>query len=170
MSSFVLNKYRSSDIINTRFNYNVRAMCKIAEPLAGHRIVKISGYLNSFLALSEEGLVFAYGSNDYGQLGDGTYYGDFKQVRIPDNARIKDIACRNHSLMVSIAGELFGCVFNISHQVSQSDVPVITCIFRNIYSISFWYIISLQYKNSIFYINIIMIAFYQNIIICYYII
>lgn len=119
---------------NGKLNNNQDVFTQVTS-LAGHRIVKISGFYDSCLALSEDGLVFAYGSNNYGQLGNGTRtdnYEGFRQVSFPYCVKIKDISCCWHSLFLSMDGKLYGCGCNKHNQLfidsSGEDVLNITKI------------------------------------------
>ena len=40
--------------------------------LAGKKVIKINAYKNSLIAIDEEGKLYSYGDNYYGQLGNGT--------------------------------------------------------------------------------------------------
>lgn len=85
---------------NLRLN-NGKEEFKLFDSLADLKIIKIRGTYYSCLALSEEGDVFSYGDNSFGQLGDGTKidnYEGFKQIKIPGGAKIKDISMDMHSL------------------------------------------------------------------------
>lgn len=83
------------------------------EALSGHRIMKIKGNFASFLALSDDGLVFAYRHNYTFKLNNCN---EIKQIEFPNNAKIKDMACSSFMLFVSREGELFGLGASIFNQ------------------------------------------------------
>lgn len=105
----------------------------LIDSLASYKIINISGYSVSCLALSENGLVFAFGENYYGQIGNGTTtnVSKFDQLMIPRDELIKDISCSGHTLLLSRDGELFGCGRNNWYQLfPRREEEIITKIER----------------------------------------
>lgn len=110
----------------------------------GKRIKKITGYHWTCLALSYAGTVFSLGSNQFGQLGNGTNnnFDSFKVISSLANKCVKDIACSVHSLFLTDDGKLYGCGQNRYSQLFKqtneenvltpiliSSYPTMTSIF-----------------------------------------
>jgi alpha-tubulin suppressor-like RCC1 family protein len=51
-------------------------------PLNGHKVVAVSAGEFYFFAVDDQGRLWAWGSNTYGQLGDGTKTGRLKPVQV----------------------------------------------------------------------------------------
>lgn len=99
---------------NGELNRNWDYFAPVAS-LAGQNIIKTSGYLNSYLALRNNGLVFSYGENNQGQLGNisvESFRSKFYVVKISSDEKIIYIACSSHTLLISESGKLFGCGWN----------------------------------------------------------
>src|SRR5690349_17347399 len=67
------------------------------------------------LLLNEDGLVFSFGKNEYGQLGLGNKIDQTTPQLITslENIRIKKISCgRDHSLLLSEDGLIYSFGFN----------------------------------------------------------
>jgi alpha-tubulin suppressor-like RCC1 family protein len=70
------------------------------------------------LALRRDGRVYAWGSNEFGQLGDGTDETHAAPVAVPDLANIVAIAAgEDHSLALAADGRVWGWGRNSSGQV-----------------------------------------------------
>lgn len=90
--------------VNT-FNYG--------KPMTG--AAKIAAYNNayssdcSYYALKQNGSVWAWGNNEYGQLGDGTttYRGQAVQVDISEKA-VDVVACCRYAVFLTESGKLYG--------------------------------------------------------------
>lgn len=98
------------------------------ESLVNQKIKKIVGYSNTCLALSEEGTAFSYGSNSFGQFGNGTTQKNFSRFNIISalsEMKVKDIACSNHSLFLTDNGELYGCGNNRKAQILYGPLDLI---------------------------------------------
>ena len=67
------------------------------------RIVDICAETDDVMALGSDGMVYTWGSNNYGQIGDGTHSGYVKGVGATDNSRATPIKVENLSDVVQIA-------------------------------------------------------------------
>lgn len=79
------------------------------------KIKKISGYGSACMALAQDGRVFAYGKNDFGQLCDRTHndcFNKFKEIKSIPDAKFKDIACSYHTLLLTETDDLYGAGSN----------------------------------------------------------
>lgn len=88
--------------------------------LVGIKIKKISGTCNTCAAISEDGRVFTFGNNSYGQLCDGTTrdnFQKFKEVSFFHNKRVKDVSCSDHILFLTEDDELYGAGCNDFYQL-----------------------------------------------------
>lgn len=91
-------------------------------------ISKISGYGNTLLILTSDGAVYAYGTNEFGQFGDGTTDDDwtmFKPISALGDLKIKDISSSFHSLLITSCDELYGCGCNNFHQLGCEHEQVL---------------------------------------------
>ena len=84
------------------------------KPMAG--VEKITAYNNaysgdcSYYALKQDGSVWAWGQNDYGQLGDGTstYRSQAVQVDISSEKVVDVIGRSNYAVFLTESGKLYG--------------------------------------------------------------
>lgn len=90
---------------------------------AGTRVVAVAAGASHSLALTEEGLVYAWGANGSGQLGDGTTTGwsTPEQVRgFPEGTRLAAIAAgSSHSLALTTRGDVFAWGANGNGQLGD---------------------------------------------------
>ena len=100
LSAGVLQYYESSVTPNNDFNYG--------KPMTG--VKKITAYgSDSCYALKQDGSVWAWGGNSYGQLGDGTttYRSQAVQVDISEKA-VDVVACCRYAVFLTESGKLYG--------------------------------------------------------------
>ncbi|OHT01422.1 hypothetical protein TRFO_31815 [Tritrichomonas foetus] len=99
------------------FSHDCKVVCENEdtfvpiESLRGIKIKKVAGYYSHFLALSEDNQVFAFGNNEYGQLGVGDTidrYNGFVRVTCCEDEKIVDIAAgRHYSILVDSSGYIW---------------------------------------------------------------
>jgi alpha-tubulin suppressor-like RCC1 family protein len=105
----------------------VRKPTKIAG-LGGITIVEVAGGRNHALALTAAGRVYAWGSNQYGQLGNGTFASSETPVRVSSLSGVVGVfAGRDHSLAVKADGTVWAWGYN--HDGELGDL---TKIDRNV--------------------------------------
>ena len=87
--------------------------------------VKVSAGSAHSLAINEDGELYAWGRNQYGQLGDGTSADKDRPVKIcitttncPSNW-VKVVAGANHSLAINEDGELYAWGRNLNGQLGD---------------------------------------------------
>lgn len=98
----------------------------------GAKAAAVAAGSNHSLAVTTTGKVYAWGSNEYGQLGDGTTRDRHRPVavRLPAGARVVAAgACYNYSVALTSAGQVLAWGHNRSGQLGDgsrrsSDVPV----------------------------------------------
>lgn len=72
------------------------------------RVAAVSAGNGHYLALTSDGQVYAWGNNNYGQLGDGTTTGRTVPVRVPGLVDIVDVAAGlSHSLAAGYNGAVY---------------------------------------------------------------
>lgn len=90
--------------------------------LAGIKIKKISGHVDTCAALTSDGRVFIYGSNEYGQFGNGTVISNYESfVEVKLGEEIIDVSCSNHTLFLTKSKKVFGCGENQCLQLHKDD-------------------------------------------------
>jgi hypothetical protein len=89
-------------------------------------IIDISCGLHHSLALSEDGLVYGWGYNNWGQTGSGTgKYKDTmpKKLKGFDNEKVKAISCGGyHSLALTSNGRVYSWGYNGNGQLGQGKI------------------------------------------------
>jgi alpha-tubulin suppressor-like RCC1 family protein len=91
--------------------------------LVGHTIVDVAGGRNHAIALAEDGTVYTWGSNRYGQLGDGTFQAHHVAEQVPglvDAVRI--FAGRDHSMAVAADGTVWGWGHNTHGELADGSL------------------------------------------------
>lgn len=100
---------------------------KIVKELEGKNIVDVNGTFNHCFAVSKEGKVFGYGSNQYGELGmkleDTTIdVNEFTEVLSLNKYKIKNAyAGFDHSLFRTENGKILACGSNYSGQLLNKE-------------------------------------------------
>jgi alpha-tubulin suppressor-like RCC1 family protein len=98
----------------------------------GAKAVAVAAGSSHSLAVTTTGMVYAWGSNEYGQLGDGTTTDRHSPVavKLPAGAKVIAVgACYNYSVALTSAGRVLAWGHNRSGQLGDgnrrnSDVPV----------------------------------------------
>ncbi|MCM8784649.1 MAG: hypothetical protein NC827_00120 [Candidatus Omnitrophica bacterium] len=94
-------------------------------------IIDIKAGAFHILALKKDGTVWAWGDNEFGQLGDGTYKNRFYPVKVKNIKNIEKISCGAfHSLAVDKYGNLYAWGKNWSGQLGNGtykdrNIPVL---------------------------------------------
>ncbi len=87
-------------------------------PLTG--IVQVTAGANHSLALRFDGAVFSWGSNDHGQLGDGTFTTRLRAVKVAALTDVEDVAGgRQNSIAVTTAGDVYTWGENVYGQLGD---------------------------------------------------
>ena len=77
------------------------------KPMTGVR--KVASYDSSYYALKQDGSVWAWGYNQYGQLGDGTSTYRNRVVQVDISERVVDVIGRyNYAVFLTESGRLYG--------------------------------------------------------------
>lgn len=77
------------------------------KPMAG--VEKVTAYESSYFALKQDGSVWAWGSNSYGQLGDGTTTDRSQAVQTDISEPIVDVIVRfGYTVFLTESGKLYG--------------------------------------------------------------
>ena len=107
LSNGTLQYYNDIDgtVISNDFNYG--------KPMTG--VEKITAYNNvyssdcSYYALKQDGSVWAWGSNSYGQLGDGTTTYRSQAVQVDISEKVVDMVARiRYTVFLTESGNLYG--------------------------------------------------------------
>lgn len=98
-------------------NYSSNEFVEVLS-LSDMKLKKLSGYNDTAAALTSDGLVYMYGKNDRGQLGDGTTkdnYSDFTMLQVSEP--IKDISCSDHTILITESNKVLGFGNNEFYQL-----------------------------------------------------
>ncbi len=91
--------------------------------LAGETVVQVSGGRDHTMARTDDGAVYTWGSNGYGQLGNGTYASRTTPAVVPGVANVTDVmAGRDHCLAVSANGSVCAWGRNGLGQLGNGNV------------------------------------------------
>jgi len=104
--------------------------------LCDFRIIKVFAGGNSSFALSIEGKLFAWGQNNEGQLGLGTFNKMYTpaQVNLPSNVQIRSVrSSEYHTLIIGAVGEVFVSGRNENGLLGLGDVDSMNCFVQNQY-------------------------------------
>jgi len=104
--------------------------------LTGVTIVQVAGGRNHTMALADDGTVYAWGSNRYGQLGDGTLQDHRTPRAVPGITDVVEIfAGRDHCLALTSGGTVWAWGYNQHGELGDgtttnrpSPVPVTTIV------------------------------------------
>ena len=85
--------------VSNCFNYG--------KPMAG--VEKVTAYESSYFALKQDGSVWAWGQNGWGQLGDGTTTYHSQAVQADISEKVVDVVGRqNYAVFLTESGKLYG--------------------------------------------------------------
>jgi alpha-tubulin suppressor-like RCC1 family protein len=90
-------------------------------PVGASSWTSVSAKLLSSLAIRNDGLLFAWGSNVYGRLGDGFTTTRSSPVQIGTSSWTSVSAGNNHGLGVRNDGLLFAWGYNNNGQLGNND-------------------------------------------------
>ena len=114
---------------NTKTNSNtIVAVQTIGTPIAGKKIVKIAAGQGHSLALTDDGMVYTWGRNDTGQLGNNATTDAMLPVAVTvtgtpmSNKTIVEIASgARHSLAIDSSGKVYAWGHNGSGQLGNNS-------------------------------------------------
>lgn len=100
LSDGTLQYYSMSGTVYTNtFNYG--------KPMTG--VKKVTAYGSSYFALKQDGSVWAWGDNGWGQLGDGTTTYRSQAVQVDISEKVMDVLGRNnYAVFLTESGKLYG--------------------------------------------------------------
>lgn len=117
-------------------------------------VISISAGENFSLFLKKDGTVWACGSNEYGQLGSGTFYGSIEPVQVLNLSDIIAISTKaKHCLALGKNGKVWAWGLNSGGQLGignfeNSNIPVKVPDLENVIYISTGRYHSLALKND----------------------
>lgn len=91
----------------------------------------------SYYALKQDGSVWAWGSNSYGQLGDGTTTNRSQAVQVDISEKVVDVISRyNYAVFLTVSGNLYGAGegFNATPTLLTDGVSAIAEDYSDVWS------------------------------------
>lgn len=86
-------------------NIDIQTLPYKIESLSGTKIVKIDASYRAAIALDDEGYIYGWGINSYGQIGDGAIE---QPTKLYENMKFKDISMGNmHSIFLTKEGKAY---------------------------------------------------------------
>lgn len=105
LSAGVLQYYESSVTPTNDFNYG-KPMTGVKKIVACNNTADV---FCSYYALKQDGSVWAWGNNSYGQLGDGTTTDRSQAVQVDISEKVVDVIGRsNYAVFLTESGNLYG--------------------------------------------------------------
>ncbi|MCR6546230.1 S8 family peptidase [Dehalobacterium formicoaceticum] len=113
----------STGIINTTETYSTEPEVQIfTESTVGYESKQISAGMNHSLLL-QDGIVWSWGGNEYGQLGDGTKQNKTVPVQVSGLNNITAVyACLHHSIALKSDGTVWTWGFNSYGQLGDGTI------------------------------------------------
>ena len=105
------------------------------KPMTG--VERVTAYENSYFALKQDGSVWAWGSNSYGQLGDGTTTDRSQAVQVDISEKVVDVISRyNYAVFLTVSGNLYGAGegFNATPTLLTDGVSAIAKDYSDVWS------------------------------------
>ena len=97
--------------------------------LTGVRAIS-AGFVSHAVALKNDGTVWAWGSNGYGQLGDGTTTDSYTPVQVSDLTGITAISAgESHTVALKNDGTVWawGCNSMVNWATEQRRIEILRC-------------------------------------------
>ena len=117
----------SGTVYPNTFNYG--------KPMTG--VERVTAYDTSYYALKQDGSVWAWGSNSYGQLGDGTTTDRSQAVQVDISEKVVDVISRyNYAVFLTVSGNLYGAGagFNATPTLLTDGVSAIAEDYSDVWS------------------------------------
>ena len=117
----------------------------------GNGFVTVSAGANHTLAVKEDGTLWAWGSNTYGQLGDGTTVDKNRPVQIGTATNWEAVAAGQfHSVAINAAGQLYAWGYNNYGQLGDGTTTTTpTLAPQLIVSTVYWTAASAGYSHTV---------------------
>lgn len=118
----------SGTVYPNTFNYG--------KPMTG--VERVTAYDTSYYALKQDGSVWAWGSNSYGQLGDGTTTDRSQAVQVDiSSEKVVDVISRyDYAVFLTVSGNLYGAGegFNATPTLLTDGVSAIAEDYSDVWS------------------------------------